>query len=583
PATPLNVETREPDLLADPETSSQPEAPEVAESVDPVDLPPQPTAPPPVPEPEPTPEPEPEPEPESQSEPEPEPAPAAEPEPQPEPVPAPEPAPIPIPQTIEPHEPSLDMLLTGGPDDTYEEAPPPRQRFRLGSAGIAWIIIGVLVIAGGAYVASDSERNQRLFGWLRGESDTVSMADADQAQPPAATGQPSADGTGQQTSQPSTQQTTAQTSTPTEGTAPAGQQPTADSGNQATTAGTESPQATGGQASTGTGETPSESAEQQQAPGADAQGEQPQNVEVVEEPVEEIVVVEEVVDEDEPLTDESLAPLPPGASLEMRLLVDAALRGDAPSQQELGSRYAEGVGVDQSYELAFYWFAQAAEQGVFDAIYNLGVMLDRGLGTPQDRERAFSLFLRAAEAGHPRAQLAVGLGYAQGNGVEADLTLATQWLQAASASGNPRGAFYMGRLFERGLDGAPDLAAAAGWYRIAADAGDVDAAEALERLNGTDGEGPLADVTSPENRVPLPETEPTPVAAGSAEPVDREGIREIQTLLAQLGFSPGSADGIMGNRTRSAIQAFQRLVGTPVTGEATTQVLENLREAASDS
>ncbi|MEM7444272.1 MAG: hypothetical protein AAF414_13180, partial [Pseudomonadota bacterium] len=45
PATPLNVETREPDLLADPETSSQPEAPEVAESVDPVDLPPQPTAP----------------------------------------------------------------------------------------------------------------------------------------------------------------------------------------------------------------------------------------------------------------------------------------------------------------------------------------------------------------------------------------------------------------------------------------------------------------------------------------------------------------------------------------------------------
>ncbi len=490
-------------------------------------------------------------------------------------------------------DPALDLLLADGSDDADETVAPSRSRprRRFSTAAIAWIIIGLLVVVGGIYIATDEDRNQRLFGWLRGEPDTLSMSEADEGAgtmaPGASQPQAGTDAAGGQTDQGADTE------------APGSRAPSSTEQETPGETGTERPETSAAgqrepqEPDQSQQDRPVASADEQPPPPDQSRQDQPAEQAGEEEiVVEEVVAVEEVIDdevvdevvvvEEEPLVDEDLTPLPPGAASEVRLLADAALRGDAPAQQELGSRYAEGVGVEQSYELAYYWFTQAAEQGVVDAIYNLGVMNDRGLGTERNQEQAFGLFLRAAEAGHPRAQLATGLSYAQGSGVEPDLTLATQWLQAASASGNPRGAFYMGRLFERGIDGAPDLAAAAGWYRIAADAGDNDAARALERLVGEDGEGPLAAVTSPGDRVPLPETLPTPVAAGAAEPVDREGIREIQTLLSELGFSPGPADGIMGNRTRSAIQAYQRLVGTPVTGEADTQLLARLREAASE-
>ncbi|MEO1224720.1 MAG: peptidoglycan-binding protein [Pseudomonadota bacterium] len=507
-------------------------------------------------------------------------------------------------------DPALDLLLADGSDDVDETVAPShsRPRRRFSTAAIAWIIIGLLVVVGGIYIATDDDRNQRLFGWLRGEPDTLSMSEADEGASTVAPGssQPQAgtDAVGGQTDQgadtespgspapsPTEQEMPGETGTerPDASAAVQGerQEPDQSQQDRPVASADEQPRTPDQPQQDQPAEQPGEQAGEQTGEEEIVVEEVVVEETVVEEVADETVVVEEVVDEvavveEAPLVDEDLAPLPPGAASEVRLLADAALRGDAPAQQELGSRYAEGVGVEQSYELAYYWFAQAAEQGVVDAIYNLGVMNDRGLGTERNQEQAFSLFLRAAEAGHPRAQLATGLSYAQGSGVEPDLTLATQWLQAASASGNPRGAFYMGRLFERGIDGAPDLAAAAGWYRIAADAGDNDAARALERLVGEDGEGPLAAVTSPGDRVPLPETLPTPVAAGAAEPVDREGIREIQTLLSELGFSPGPADGIMGNRTRSAIQAYQRLIGTPVTGEADTQLLARLREAASE-
>jgi len=68
---------------------------------------------------------------------------------------------------------------------------------------------------------------------------------------------------------------------------------------------------------------------------------------------------------------------------------------------------------------------------------------------------------------------------------------------------------------------------------------------------------------------PLPA--PTPLA--------RAGIRDLQRLLARLGYSPGAADGRIGDRTRGAIRAFERSRDLPVTGRATARVLEAARRA----
>jgi len=40
----------------------------------------------------------------------------------------------------------------------------------------------------------------------------------------------------------------------------------------------------------------------------------------------------------------------------------------------------------------------------------------------------------------------------------------------------------------------------------------------------------------------------------------------VQRILAELGYDPGPADGVMGPRTRAAIRAFQTTVGLPADG-----------------
>ena len=52
---------------------------------------------------------------------------------------------------------------------------------------------------------------------------------------------------------------------------------------------------------------------------------------------------------------------------------------------------------------------------------------------------------------------------------------------------------------------------------------------------------------------------------------------ELQELLAQAGFDPGSADGIIGANTRKAIRALQLQLNWPADGYPNTQLLQQLR------
>lgn len=68
----------------------------------------------------------------------------------------------------------------------------------------------------------------------------------------------------------------------------------------------------------------------------------------------------------------------------------------------------------------------------------------------------------------------------------------------------------------------------------------------------------------------------------AAWPTDDPGLsraerREVQERLAGLGHDVGEADGIIGSRTRAAIQAFQASAGLPVDGRAGMKVLNALR------
>lgn len=73
----------------------------------------------------------------------------------------------------------------------------------------------------------------------------------------------------------------------------------------------------------------------------------------------------------------------------------------------------------------------------------------------------------------------------------------------------------------------------------------------------------------------------TPEPARTPRGLNRAGVRELQRLLRRLGHDPGSADGLIGERTRAAIRAFERSRNMEARGRATDVVLEAARAAAS--
>jgi len=60
---------------------------------------------------------------------------------------------------------------------------------------------------------------------------------------------------------------------------------------------------------------------------------------------------------------------------------------------------------------------------------------------------------------------------------------------------------------------------------------------------------------------------------------EAEMVETIQQLLQQLGYDPGPIDGMMGEKTRTAIRAFQQDHNLQVDGEASETLVEDLKQA----
>lgn len=59
-------------------------------------------------------------------------------------------------------------------------------------------------------------------------------------------------------------------------------------------------------------------------------------------------------------------------------------------------------------------------------------------------------------------------------------------------------------------------------------------------------------------------------------------VRVLQQRLASAGFNPGSADGVFGQRTRQAVESFQRARGLRVDGQVGENTQLALRERNTD-
>jgi TPR repeat protein len=104
----------------------------------------------------------------------------------------------------------------------------------------------------------------------------------------------------------------------------------------------------------------------------------------------------------------------------------AAEDGDAESQVEMGSRYAEGRGVSIDLTEAARWYRKAAIQNNDKGKAGLGYALIAGRGVPKDIKEGFAYLVSAANK-NADARFAVARCYAEGVFVERDPSEAYKW------------------------------------------------------------------------------------------------------------------------------------------------------------
>ena len=143
-------------------------------------------------------------------------------------------------------------------------------------------------------------------------------------------------------------------------------------------------------------------------------------------------------------------------------------KGYAPAQNNIGKIYLVGDGVRKDSKEAFKWYQMAAAQDNAESQFHLGLLYYNGEGVNQDVKEAFKWYQMAAAQDYPDAQNTLAYMYLEGKGVPANPEMARRLLFAAAQQGNAIAQVNIGQMFEEGVDKIPaDHAEAYYWYTLA--------------------------------------------------------------------------------------------------------------------
>lgn len=199
------------------------------------------------------------------------------------------------------------------------------------------------------------------------------------------------------------------------------------------------------------------------------------------------------------------------------------------------------------------------------------------------------LLAAAAAAGLGAASLiGTGITFADYVGGQAalergDTIRALEEFRRAAEAGDPRAQFRLGQFYERGDHVLQDFVIAHMWHNLAAAQGHAEAASARDALAARMTPEQLAraqDLAQQRLSMTGLATAPRSTAAqGATAPITTSDIEMVQRRLNALGYQAGTADGVAGPRTRTALRAWQADVGLPRTGEVDRAAVERLASA----
>lgn len=155
---------------------------------------------------------------------------------------------------------------------------------------------------------------------------------------------------------------------------------------------------------------------------------------------------------------------------------------DGKIQSAIGYRFYAGIGVQQSYENALFWFEKAEEHSDFDARYYLGVMYDLGLGVQQDLAKARDYYYPVVPEQGEKVSEIIGAMYFEDVGCPENYPDTISETIAMSEKGNIYVQYKLATLYRNGFGLEKNKDKAMELYSKAAAAGLKEAKDELEKM-----------------------------------------------------------------------------------------------------
>ena len=146
-----------------------------------------------------------------------------------------------------------------------------------------------------------------------------------------------------------------------------------------------------------------------------------------------------------------------GSDVAFYWLMKAAKRGHVQAQYQVGRllrhrppvpKYLQNPPFCYTEGTAYQWMAQAAEQGLPEAMCGLGNMYCVGDVIEKNPEKAFAWHLKAAMSGCAASEYAIACLYEQGQGVEQNTFKALRWCWKAALHGYAEAQLRLGIVYE---------------------------------------------------------------------------------------------------------------------------------------
>jgi localization factor PodJL len=178
-----------------------------------------------------------------------------------------------------------------------------------------------------------------------------------------------------------------------------------------------------------------------------------------------------------PMPDQNPAPAPKRmATMAGDRVIQQAGAGNPVALAILGLKALDGTGgTAVNLPDAVKLLTQAADKGQAFAQYRLGTLYERGQGVAADPAKAMHWYELAANQGNRKAMHNLAVAYASSPTARRNMTEAARWFAKAAALGLGDSQFNLAVLYERGEGVSQSLADAYKWYGIAALSGDAEA------------------------------------------------------------------------------------------------------------